>query len=552
MATERIVRNDHSDDLLVFFANEAGAAEVIAGPSIVITEHNDNWNDFGFRTKANFRLRTRDGVVHSVVGMIGFVDSEQVKSAGIRRLLEILTESGKNVVLAAGEHRFFTMLPSMDAYRSLISKFGLKVGVQFLLGMNDLVAISEFEADERLQLAQQSEVFNRSFIRMIEAFYAFKNGGAILRGVELDTTQKASTSFNIKFRLAGRENDHDLTFHFDKKALLPRRISVIIGKNGVGKSQTLGRMVRAALSGDLSFTDANTGERPLFNRLLAFAPTNEAGSVFPTDKRKRSHIWYRRFSLNRGARSKSSQSIVDMIVHLVRTREDIGGTSRFELFVKSLESIEHGDELALVTRSGGYKFIRTLGDGSEQKMLDGLGDLDSKSDPVRVVDSEAFPLSSGEISFLRFATQASLYVENGSLLLLDEPETHLHPNFISQLVLMLDSLLRMTKSYAIIATHSVYFVREVFHDQVIVLRSDKDRRVFAEHPTLRTFGADVGAISYFVFGEDESTARAAKVEKAVLRLNQDWATVFERLKNDLSLEMLGTLRERLESRDQDE
>lgn len=48
--------------------------------------------------------------------------------------------------------------------------------------------------------------------------------------------------------------------------------------------------------------------------------------------------------------------------------------------------------------------------------------IDLKRDPVRVVDGKAFTLSSGEISFRRFAAQAGLYIENGSLLLLDEPE----------------------------------------------------------------------------------------------------------------------------------
>lgn len=48
--------------------------------------------------------------------------------------------------------------------------------------------------------------------------------------------------------------------------------------------------------------------------------------------------------------------------------------------------------------------------------------IDLKRDPVRVVDGKAFTLSSGEISFLRFAAQAGLYIENGSLLLLDVPE----------------------------------------------------------------------------------------------------------------------------------
>jgi hypothetical protein len=70
----------------------------------------------------------------------------------------------------------------------------------------------------------------------------------------------------------------------------------------------------------------------------------------------------------------------------------------------------------------------------------------------------------------------------------------------------LDGLLEATGSAAIIATHSAYFVREVFREQVTVLSVDSENMVRAQRPKLRTFGADVGAISYFVFGEDEPSS----------------------------------------------
>lgn len=165
-----------------------------------------------------------------------------------------------------------------------------------------------------------------------------------------------------------------------------------------------------------------------------------------------------------------------------------------------------------------------------------------------MVEGIGYPLSSGEISFLRFAAQASLHVENGSLLLLDEPETHLHPNFISQFVSLLDRLLNQTGSAAIIATHSAYFVREVFQEQVTVLRNDQDGNVKIEPAALRTFGADVGAISYFVFGEDEPSQLASTVEARLRERFNTWEELYARYKDELSLEMLGSLRESMEAR----
>ena len=90
----------------------------------------------------------------------------------------------------------------------------------------------------------------------------------------------------------------------------------------------------------------------------------------------------------------------------------------------------------------------------------------------------------------------------------------------------------------------------MFREQVTVLSVDDEWRVFAQRPALRTFGADVGAISYFVFGEDEPSKLATEVEERLLaQRDLPWQGVYEKYKDELSLEMLNTLRAKLEDRD---
>ena len=154
----------------------------------------------------------------------------------------------------------------------------------------------------------------------------------------------------------------------------------------------------------------------------------------------------------------------------------------------------------------------------------------------------------GEISFLKFAAQVSLHIENGSLLLLDEPETHLHPNFISRFVSLLDSLLAITGSAAIIATHSAYFVREVFREQVTVLSVDDEWGVVANGPR---FGRSVLTWAQFrtLYSERMShQSWRAKVEERLLASNLPWQGLYEKYKDELSLEMLNNLRARLDDR----
>lgn len=544
--------SDSSDlGLRVLFGRREALAMELPPDTILVVPSSDGWNDFGHQTRIDYRIRLhsmKDAVEAS--GFIGFINPQADRN-GKDLLQQLVSTHGESTVTATTDHRFFTMLPDMEAYRRLVQTLDADDATEALTALNDLVALNEFESTAPiLDLATQSEVFSLSFMRSSDSYFAYKNAGPLLRGLSSEQTGILPPTLAIRFQLPGRQNEHDLRFSFDHAADLPKRIAIVIGKNGVGKSQTLGRIARAALDGTTALTDGTDGGRPLINRLLAFAPTNEAESVFPTDKRKRPRIWYQRYSMNRSRRSRRNDYLSDLIVQVARSTQMVASKSRWEIFTEALNAITKADELHLPTRSesGAYVPLAKLPQGAEQRVLERFASIDVKKEPTRVVAGEGYPLSSGEISFLKFAAQVSLHIENGSLLLLDEPETHLHPNFISRFVSLLDGLLEATGSAAIIATHSAYFVREVFREQVTVLSVDGDNMVHAQRPKLRTFGADVGAISYFVFGEDEPSRLADEVERRLLASGASWHQVYAEYKDELSLEMLNGLRAAIEGK----
>lgn len=540
-----------SPALRVLFGRREALAMDLPPDTILVVPSSDGWNDFGHHTRVDYRIRVRSAKeAVEASGFIGFINPEADRN-GKDLLQQLVSTQGESTVTATTDHRFFTMLPDMEAYRRLVQALEADDATEALTALNDLVALNEFESTAAiLDLATQSEVFSLSFMRSSDSYFAYKNAGPLLRGLSSEQTGILSPTLAIRFQLPGRQNEHDLRFSFDHAANLPKRIAVVIGKNGVGKSQTLGRIARAAIDGTATLTDGTDGGRPLINRLLAFAPTNEAESVFPTDKRKRPRIWYQRYSMNRSRRSRRNDYLSDLIVQVARSTQTVASKSRWEIFTEALGAITKADELHLPTHStsDAYVPLAKLPRGAEQRVLERFASIDVKKEPARVVGGEGYPLSSGEISFLKFAAQASLHIENGSLLLLDEPETHLHPNFISRFVSLLDGLLEATGSAAIIATHSAYFVREVFREQVTVLSVDSENLVHAQRPKLRTFGADVGAISYFVFGEDEPSRLAGEVERRLLASGTPWPQIYEDYKDELSLEMLNGLRAAIEGK----
>lgn len=522
--------------------------------TIEIAPSSDSWNDFGERILIEVALQPRRDAEFSSErlefrGFFGFLEKQGDKFDTLQ--LRERVNRDPTPISAEKVPDYFTMLPDMESYRRIVGQLGPDEARIVLRAMNDMV-----EADDRptgrpwLRAARASRIFLNAFLRHSEPYFTWKNAAPILRGVEYEELDRISKGLRIQFQLAGRPNAHDLKFRFahgDK--VLPQRFAIVIGKNGVGKSQTLAQIVDAALLGKSKLTGLD-GDRPVFNRILGFYPSASISSVFPSDRRKRARFWYRRFSMASG---RSRQTTSDLIIQLARSIEGIAGQSRYKIFLKAISAIEGYSELVLRAKAGerGPVSIFHLNRGGEQEKIERYASINIGAEPVRMVEGKTYPLSSGELSFLRFAALAGLYIENGTLLLFDEPETHLHPNFISQFVALLDDLLEQTGSAAILATHSVYFVREAMEDQVTVLRSDADRIISAEAPTLKTFGADVGAISYFVFGEDQPSRLAQEVETKIMAHTESWEEIFETYKDRVSLDLLGEIRARVEGTDRE-
>ncbi|WP_449284425.1 AAA family ATPase [Marinobacter sp. PE14] len=533
----------------VLFSDDPVSMDPNTGLSVVICPSRDKYNDFKFRTFADFSIYL-NGNRYSYEGYVGFFDQPDDPDVNGINFLWNLLGSSESKVVDARDLKLFSMAQSIEVYREIVNFLGVEKTRDTLLAINDLVSIGEYDQSNKMvDKVREMEIFNMSFMRRAETFYAYKNAGTVLKGLEEEKIIEVSKDLIIDFKLSGYENRHKINFKFDDDGLLPKRTSIVIGKNGTGKSQTLSRIVRAAIKGDGTLVDGVTGERPTFNRLLAFSPTNEAGHVFPDGRLKNVTVWYKSFSLNRSRRSRRNEYLNDLIVQIARSEQVILSRKRWDIFCDVVEGIRAGRDLVIPTKDEFESWI-TLSDlplSNEERVLKRSKAIDYKSEPRWLIEGECFPLSSGEISFVRFAAQACLHIDSGSLLLLDEPETHLHPNFISKFSALLNELLSKTGSIAIIATHSAYLVQEVFREQVNVLRA-VDGRISIERPRLKTFGADVGEISYFVFGEDKISEVAEQVRSDIVSRFSSWQEVMEKYKNELSNEFLGQIRLEMEGK----
>jgi predicted ATPase len=516
---------------------------------ILVYPSSDKWNDFGHRTLFVFEVLD-DPTPFPRTFRLGFLAKEDEQPATI--IQNCMLKQEENYLTPDDLPPFFSLQFSMKEYRSLVLAYGVQKAEAILLSLHDMVATrTKLPVPQWVEEATKSEIFTHSLIRTSDAFFAYYNARSILAGLNGEDLHKVSSSFKLKFQLTGFTNSHEFNFKFDTRSLVPKRIAVLVGKNGVGKSRTLNQLIHAALEGDEGLAD-DKGGRPMISRIIAVCTPGETDATFPQVPKKIDRVNYLRLSALPGERADTTggQTLPEVILQLARKWDAIGDQHRWDIFHTAVSRIIPFDSLRIipplrplttsvtpsVMAAMGAVDISDLRNGGEQRCLDAARRLDFSGQVVRQIGLHAVPLSSGQLSFLRLAAQLSLHIENGSLLLIDEPETHLHPNLITDLVAMLNKILELSGSIAIVATHSAYLVREVPSSQVHVIREIPDRLIEILTPRLKTFGADVGAISNFIFGDEIVNRLVEEVEQKVRESPEVYKNWREQLRSELSTE----------------
>lgn len=119
-------------------------------------------------------------------------------------------------------------------------------------------------------------------------------------------------------------------------------------------------------------------------------------------------------------------------------------------------------------------------------------------------------LSDGEHQLLHTIGLCLLFRHEPALFLLDEPETHLNPDwrasYISTLRAALEADGETTKVMreVLLTSHSPFIISDCPAENALVFKKDDDGTITCSRPEFNTFGASVNAITIRVFGQTES------------------------------------------------
>jgi predicted ATPase len=398
----------------------------------------------------------------------------------------------------------FSLGAELDYYNELREVAGADSHA-VLLALGD-VAI---DPDRRARFADEF-AFRQSLIRYAPSRAALEGAGAILSG----TNAARSDGWTLAFRTAVGGEPLELDLEFGTDPDLPGEIVVLVGPNGSGKTKLLANLALAAFAPSDVVTWGKLDTGRAFSRILAFSYSAldqfdvPGGSAQGRSGFIRAGVetGYSYFGL-RDLRAGQEASAVGVapLKSADRIREDFK-----QAFVEGLELDGLLREvLAEVLDESSFTSGAMIA-------RDDLDDLDDPS-LIRTLQKFFTSASTGHKFVLLMVAQLCANVRAQSLVLVDEPEAHLHPPLLATFLRALRRVLQTRDANAVVATHSPFLVQETPARYVRVINR-RGPFTTVRQPVIETFGEDVGTITREVFQLDTSRGEYVEILEELSRL----------------------------------
>ncbi|EKN6015884.1 ATP-binding protein [Yersinia enterocolitica] len=412
----------------------------------------DNWDDYG--TVCTFKLRYHKSKTEIIeIGEVKILQKDKERTE-LPPKFDDLDES------------YISLGQSLDFYKKLHEIFGGQELAMILDSLNDI----SWKPNKAEEFESKSGYRNALF-RENSARNSYRFGRSVVLGEEYDE----DFSFEYTAYIEGAESTFNISLNFDENDVLPGRIVGIIGRNAVGKTQLMGALAKDLVQvekvSQKTIDDKDKrfeGNRPIFNRVITVSYS--AFDKFIIPKNPQASYVYCGIRNNKGTLSKISL-IENYKQNLLRINE-LGRDSEWVSFMSEI-----------------------LDDPSKEfkEKLEREIEIGNK------VNSDTLSLlSSGQSILAHFVTALVGRIQENTLVLFDEPETHLHPNAVAHLFNVMNKMLKHYNSFAIIATHSPIVIQEIPRKRVILLTREGNSTI-STPMSFETFGENISELTRHVF-----------------------------------------------------
>lgn len=484
-----------------------------------------SWDDYNFKTTFSVSVLCQGSVLRLGEVKIGYED----QPAGWTR--DVL----KGKELLGLPKNFFSIGQDIAYYEILHENFSPSDVNNILESMRDASWM-----DEVLRQSQKHEVFRYSLLRTV-SLAAFPQYKRTARGLPPLTPYKFSYNHS-------KNNGSNISLGFNVKpgSMPPTNIHVLIGRNGAGKTTILNSMVSSIVDrvhdcdgGFLVSVAGVYSEMPeqYFSSVVSVSFSAFDTFMPPDNRQNRSEgvaYFYigmkRRVICDNGEISAIAKGPSDFLAETLESIESCWSQerkrSRWVVAIKRLESDLNFAEMNLAELSlQPFEWVK-----------------DKIIEKIRSA-------SSGHFIILHTITHLVDVVEEKTLVLMDEPETHLHPPLLSAFMRALADLLMDRNAIALIATHSPVVLQEVPNSCAFVLTRNGDQQRI-DPPERETFGENVGALTKSVFGLESIKSGFHDILASSVQSGQSFEEILSEYSGHLGLEGQLILRAMLESKSQ--
>ena len=165
----------------------------------------------------------------------------------------------------------------------------------------------------------------------------------------------------------------------------------------------------------------------------------------------------------------------------------------------------------------GLNLKNFLGNILPDNMLDGLFEegIETKF-KYDVYEDYYGKMSSGQTMLTNLIIDITANVRSNCLIMIDEPEVHLHPNAITQIINVVNLVCERFSSCCIMATHSPLVIQSLLSRNVLIMERDIDGMPIVRQMRIESLGENLTTINEEIFsnGQREKYYRRL-IEKAV-------------------------------------
>jgi len=125
-------------------------------------------------------------------------------------------------------------------------------------------------------------------------------------------------------------------------------------------------------------------------------------------------------------------------------------------------------------------------------------------------------MSSGQTMLTNLIIDITANVRSNCLIMIDEPEVHLHPNAITQIINVVNLVCERFSSCCIMATHSPLVIQSLLSRNVLIMERDIDGMPIVRQMRIESLGENLTTINEEIFSNGQRDKYYRRlIEKAV-------------------------------------